>query len=135
MNSLSPHIYVFPQEWYLPYPAKLCSILPWMWMALMSRFVSSKSIELSLQLFFFLLVNIIYFPWFFILKHMFLCCITSCYNINIQHIHICSDCLCLGNRLKLYYYHRFPMKRLLHLNKLWTVCHFMSIQTTNVTSI
>jgi hypothetical protein len=43
--------------------------------------------------------------------------------------------LCLSNRLNFCYYHRFPMKRLLHLSKLWIVYHFMSTQTTNVTGI
>jgi hypothetical protein len=60
---------------------------------------------------------------------------TSCGNINIHHIHICSDCLCLSNKLNLYYYHIFPMKHLIHLSKLSTIYHFMSIQTTNVVCI
>jgi hypothetical protein len=63
---------------------------------------------------------------------MFFNCLTSCCNINIHHIHICSDCLCLNNRLNFCYCHRFPMKHLLHLSKLWIVYHFMSIQTTDV---
>jgi hypothetical protein len=32
-------------------------------------------------------------------------------------------------------YHKFSMKHLLHLIKLWTIYHFMSIQTTNVACI
>jgi hypothetical protein len=51
----------------------------------------------------------------------------SCNNTNIHHIHIYNDCLCFNNKLNFYYYHIFPMKHLLHLNKLWTICHFMSI--------
>jgi hypothetical protein len=43
--------------------------------------------------------------------------------------------LYLNNKFNFYYYHRFPMKHLLHLSKLWTICHFMSIQTTNVACI
>jgi hypothetical protein len=64
---------------------------------------------------------------------MFFNYFTSCGNINIPCIHIHNDCLCLSNRLNLYYCHIFPMKRFLHLNKLWTIYHFMSIQTTDVT--
>jgi hypothetical protein len=37
--------------------------------------------------------------------------------------------------LNLYYCHKFPMKHLLHLNKLWTIHHFMSIQTIYVACI
>jgi hypothetical protein len=37
--------------------------------------------------------------------------------------------------LNFYYCHRFPMKHLLHFNKLSIVYHFMYIQTINVTSI
>jgi hypothetical protein len=37
--------------------------------------------------------------------------------------------------LNFYYCHRFPMKHLLHLSKLWTICQFMSIQTTYVACI
>jgi hypothetical protein len=37
--------------------------------------------------------------------------------------------------LNLCYCHRFLMKHFLHLNKLWTIYHFMSIQTINVTCI
>jgi hypothetical protein len=58
---------------------------------------------------------------------MFFNCLTSCYKINIHHIHICSDNLCLSNMLNFCYSHRFPMKHLLHLCKLWTVYHFMPI--------
>jgi hypothetical protein len=43
--------------------------------------------------------------------------------------------MCFINRLNLYYYHKFSMKHYMHLNKLWTICHFMSIQTTYVTCI
>jgi hypothetical protein len=39
------------------------------------------------------------------------------------------------NMLKFYYCHRFPMKLLLHLSKLWTIYHFMSIQTIIVACI
>ncbi len=64
---------------------------------------------------------------------MFFSYFISCGNINIHHIYIRNDYLCLNNKLNLYYCHRFRMKHFLHLNKLWTICHFMSIQTTNVT--
>jgi hypothetical protein len=37
--------------------------------------------------------------------------------------------------LDLYYSHKFPMKHLMHLNKLWTIYHFMCIQTTNATCV
>jgi hypothetical protein len=37
--------------------------------------------------------------------------------------------------LNFYYYHRFSMKHLLHFRKLWTICHFISIQTTNVACV
>jgi hypothetical protein len=37
--------------------------------------------------------------------------------------------------LNICYYHKFPMKHFIHLNKLWTIYHFMSIQTSNVTCI
>jgi hypothetical protein len=39
------------------------------------------------------------------------------------------------NKLNFCYCYRFPMKHLLHFNKLWTFYHFMSIQTTNVACI
>jgi len=84
-------------------------------------------------MFLFLLVNnIFYFLWFSILEHLFFSYFTSCGNINIHHIHICSDYLNLSNKLNLCYYHRSPMNHLLHLSKLWTICHFMSIQTIDV---
>ncbi len=52
------------------------------------------------QLFLFLLItNIICFHWLSIFEHLFFSCYTSCCNINIHHIHICNDCLCLNNRL------------------------------------
>ncbi len=86
-------------------------------------------------LFFFPINNILCFPWLSILEHMFLNCLISCCNINIHHIHIYTDCFYLSNRLNFCYCHRFSMKHLLHLNKLWTVYHFMSIQTTNVACI
>jgi hypothetical protein len=89
-----------------------------------------------LQSFFFLPIsNTLCFSWFSILEHLFLSYFTSCGNINIHHIHICNDYLCLSNRLNLWSYHRFPMKHFIYLNKLWTIHHFMSIQTTNVTCI
>ncbi len=130
----------FPQEQYLAYPARLCSILPWMWMALMSRFVFFESIQLSRPLtfsivFFLPINNILCFSWLSILEHLFFSYFTSCNNINTHHISICSDCLCFSNRFNFYYCHRFPMKHFLHLNKLWTICHFMSIQTINVACI
>ncbi len=88
------------------------------------------------QPFFFLLVsNTLCFPWLSILEHLFFSCPTSCCNINIHHIDICNDCLYLTNRLNFNYCHKFPMKYLLHLSKFWIVCHFMSIQTTNVACI
>jgi hypothetical protein len=37
--------------------------------------------------------------------------------------------------LNFYYCHIFPMKNFMHLNKFWTICHFMAIQTTYVTCI
>ncbi len=37
--------------------------------------------------------------------------------------------------MNFYYYHKFPMKHLLHFNKLWIICHFMSIQTKNVACV
>ncbi len=84
-----------------------------------------------LQLFFFLLVsNIIFFPSVSILEHMFFNYFTSCGNI-----HIYNDYLCLSNRLNLYYCHRCPMKHLLHLSEIWTIYHFMSIQTIDVACI
>jgi hypothetical protein len=43
--------------------------------------------------------------------------------------------LYFSNKLNFCYYHRFPMKHLLHLSKLWIVFHFMSIQPTNVACI
>jgi hypothetical protein len=43
--------------------------------------------------------------------------------------------LSFSNRLNFYYCHIFPTKHLLHLSKLWTIYHFMSIQITNVTCI
>ncbi len=88
------------------------------------------------QMFFFLQVNYtLCFSWFSILEHLFFTYFTSCGNINIHHIHICNDYLCLNNKLNLCYYHMFPMKHLLHFNKLWTVYHFMSIQTIDVACI
>ncbi len=89
-----------------------------------------------LQPLFFLLVNnTLCFSWLSILEHMFFSCFTYCGNINIHHIHIRNYYLCFYNRLKFYYCHKFPMKHFLHLNKLWTICHLMSIQTTNVICI
>ncbi len=80
------------------------------------------------QPFFFLLVSSTHcFPWFFILEHLFFSCLTCC-NINIHHIHICNDYLYLSNRLNLYYYHKFPMKHLLHFIKLWTTMILCSNQ-------
>ncbi len=89
-----------------------------------------------LQLFFFLPVNNIFcFSWLSILEHLLFSYFTSCGNINIHHIHIHNDSLCFNNKLNLYYCHRFPMKHFLHLNKLLTIYHFMSIQTIDVTCI
>jgi len=111
-----------------------------MWMALLSKFLFFESIELFPPLiastaFLFLASNIVCFSWFSILEHLFFSYFPSFGNINIHHIHIRNDCLCLNNRLNLCYCHRFRMKHFLHFNKLWTIYHFMSIQTTNVTSI
>jgi hypothetical protein len=50
---------------------------------------------------------------------VFFSCLTSCCNINNHHIHICSDYLCLSNRLNFCYCHIFPLKHLLHFSKLW----------------
>ncbi len=85
--------------------------------------------------FFFLVSNTFCFSWLSILEHLFLNYFTSCGNINIHHIHIQNACLCFSNRLNLYYSDIFPMEHFLHLSKLWTIYHFMSIQTTNVTCI
>jgi len=52
-----------------------------------------------------------------------------------EYIYIHNDCLCFSNKLNCCYYHRFPMKHFLHFSKLWTICHFMSIQTIDVTCI
>ncbi len=90
--------------------------------------LTSSTILLSL-----LVSSIFCFLWLSILEHMFFICLTSCYNIYIHHIHVCSDCWYLNNRLN--FCHIFPMKQFLHLNKLWTICHFMSIQTTYVACI
>jgi hypothetical protein len=89
-----------------------------------------------LQSFFSLpIYNIYCFPWLFILEHMLFSCLTSCCNINIHHIHICSDYLCFSNKLNLCYCHKFPMKQFLHFNELWTIYHFMSIQSIDVACI
>ncbi len=64
-------------------------------------------------LFFFLINNIFCISWLSILEHMFFSYFTSCGNINIHHIHICNDYMCLNNKLNLYYYHIFPMKHFL----------------------
>jgi hypothetical protein len=79
--------------------------------------------------------NIFCFPWFSILEHLFFSCFTSYCNINIHHIHIWSDYMCLNNKLNLYYYHKFSMKCFLHFSKLWTIYHFMFIQTTGMACI
>jgi hypothetical protein len=86
-------------------------------------------------LFFLPINNVFCFSWLSILEHLFFNYFTSYGNINIHHIHIHNDCLCFNNKLNLCYYHRFPMQHFLHLSKLWTIYHFMSIQTTNVTCI
>jgi hypothetical protein len=86
-------------------------------------------------LLFFPICSTFCFPWLCIIEQLFFSYFTSCGNINIHHIHICSDCLFFNNRLNLYYYHNFPMKHFLHFNKLWTICHFMSIQTIHVACI
>ncbi len=75
------------------------------------------------------------FSWFSILVHMFFSYFTSYRNINIHHIHIRNDCLCLNNRLNLCYCHRFPIKHFLHFNIFWTIWHLMSIHTIDVTCI
>jgi len=111
-----------------------------MCMGLLFGFMFLKSIKLSLPL----TASIVLlspsqqhslFFWFSILEHMFFSYFTSCGNINIHHIHIHNDYSCLSNMLNLCYYDRFPMKHFLHFNKLWTIYHFMSIQTTSVTCI
>ncbi len=80
---------------------------------------------------FFLPINNIFcFSWLSILEHLFFNYFTSCGNINIHHIHIHSDCLCFSNRFEL-----LLLSHFLHFNKLWTICHFMSIQTIDVTCI
>jgi len=124
----------------LSYPTRLCSIPPWMWMALQYGFCFLNLLNylqhrLLQPLFFLLVNNTICFSWLSILEHLFFNYFTSCRNINIHHIHIYNDYLCLNNKLNLNYRHRFPMKHFLHLNKLWAICHFMAIQTTNVTCI
>ncbi len=124
----------------MAYMAKACSIPPWMWMALLFEFLFFEFVELSPPLtssivFLFPISSILCFSWLSILEHLFFSYFTYCGNINIHHIHIYSDCLCLSNRLNLYHYHRFPMKHLLQINKLWTIYHFMSIQTTDVACI
>ncbi len=86
-------------------------------------------------MFFLPISNILYFSWLFILEHLFSNYFNSCGNINIHHIHIHNDCLYFNNRLNLSYYHRFPMKHFLHLCKLWTIYHIISIQTIDVTCI
>jgi hypothetical protein len=53
---------------------------------------------------------------------LFFNCLISFCNINIHHTHICNDYLCPSNRLNIYYCHKFPMKHLLHLNKI--LCPF-----------
>ncbi len=86
-------------------------------------------------LFFLLIINTLCFSWLYILKHMFFSYFNFCSNINIHNIHICNHYLGPNNRLNLCYCHKFPMKHFLHLNKLWIIYHFMSIQTTDVTCI
>jgi hypothetical protein len=89
-------------------------------------------------LFFLLVSNIFCFFWLSIFEHVFFSYFISCGNININHIHIYNDCLYLNNMLYLYYCPKCPkcpMKHFLHFNKLWRICHFMSIQTTYVTCI
>ncbi len=64
------------------------------------------------QMFFFLQISsTIYFPWLFILEHLFFNCLISCCNINIHHIHICSDYLCHNNKLNLYYETSFAFQQ------------------------
>jgi hypothetical protein len=84
-------------------------------------------------LFFIPIRNSFCFSWLSILEHMFFNYFTSCGNIIIHHIHIFNDYLCFSNKLNLWYYDKFPMKHFLHFNKLWTIYHFMSIQTTYAT--
>ncbi len=94
------------------YCTKLCSIPPWMWMALRFGFVVFELLNclhhrLLKALFFFLVTNIICFSWLSILEHLFFGYFNSCGNINIHHIHIYNECLCLSNKLNLCYCHRF----------------------------
>ncbi len=105
--------------------------------SLLSWSVFSKSIKLFPPLTYstilFILVNNTFcFSWLSILKHLFFSYFTSCGDINIHHIHICNDYLCLNNNLNLCYWHKFPMKHFMHFNKFWTIYHFMSIETTNL---
>jgi len=118
----------------------LCSIPPWTWMAFMSKFVLSEFVELSPPLT--SSTVLIYhsqqhslLSLVFYTSKPFFSCLTSCCNINIHHIHICSDCLYFNNKLNFYYCHKFPMKYFLHLSKLRTICYCMSIQTIDVASI
>jgi len=86
-------------------------------------------------LFFFPVSNTLCFFWLSILEHLFFNYFTSYGNINIHHIHIRNDCFCLSDKLNFCYCHKFLMKHFLHLSKLWTICHFMSIQTIDATCI
>jgi hypothetical protein len=61
---------------------------------------------------------------------MFLICFTSYCNINIHHIHICSNCFYF-NMLNFYYVTSFPWN-ILCISTNFGECHFVSIQTTNV---
>jgi len=107
---------------------------PSIWVSILNLF--NYLLHWLLQPSFFLLVNNTpYFPWLFILEHLFFSCLTSCCNNNIHHIHIYSDCLYLNSKLNFYYYHRFLMKHVPHLCKLWAIYHFTSIQTTDVACI
>jgi hypothetical protein len=103
----------------------LCSIPPWMWMAFLFRFMFFELVELFPPLTF-ALFGYLSFNTCSSITLLLVVTLTS------THIHISNNCLCFNNRLNLYYYHKFPMKHLLHLNKLRTICHFMSIQTIDV---
>jgi hypothetical protein len=90
-----------------------------------------------LQPFFFPLINnTLLFSWFSILEHLLFSYFIFCGNINIHHIYICNDCLCISNKLNYLITIDFPWNIFcISINKLWTICHFMSIQTTYVACI
>ncbi len=75
-------------------------------------------------------------PWFFLLENLFFFCDSSpCTKININDIHICSDCLDISYGFPFRVWCILPLKHFLHLCKLRIVCHLMSIQTIDAASI